>query len=279
MKIYYFAPFLVCILVLLITIFFPFSNDSVLLTSIVGVATFLFGIFIAFSISDRYGRLETIREQDSMERSRLVLLYNLSKVFGKQTQEKIKEVIDRYLQSLLDYEIWDYHKTEDNFRDLADTVSNLEPKTEKQTALIQVLFGYIGDICYARKHTISLVEERISKMEWLIFVFLSAIIIVTLILINTGSIISIVIIFALTMSLVLLLIFLQSLDDISWKEEERIFEPYSKAFEAIDLVRYYPEEIIKSKRVWKHTTTKYRVGIFPHKYPNMSGKIIKTVNE
>jgi hypothetical protein len=76
-----------------------------------------------------------------------------------------------------------------------------------------------------------------------------------------------------------IMLFLFMLDNFSWKEEQRIFEPYQKTFEDIEKLRYYPEILMREKRVKNYKGKKYRVGIFPNSYPNMSGKEIKIIDE
>ncbi len=270
-------PLILVLLILIVSIFFPFSSESILLTTIIGVVTFLFGIFISFSISDRYNRLNRIYELDSVERSKLILMYRVSSIFGEKTQLELQAKIDKYLTRNLDYKIFDYYKTEKEFDEIIDYIKSFELTTNKQQSVYESILGMLSDISNARVECISLIGEKLSKIEWLVFLLFSSIIAVCLILINTGVFVSIFIISILLLSLVLLLGLLYSLDNLSWKEEERTFEPYSKTFEAMNLLRYYPKDVIDNNLVYPPEDKDYRVAIFPNPYPDFSNMKIEIV--
>jgi len=268
---------LIVLVVLLISIFLPVSNESTLLTTIIGVATFLFGIFISFSMSDRYNRLNRLYELDSAERSKLILMYRVSEVYGKDIQLELQKKIDNYLTKNLDYKVEDYYRTEKELDDLVDYIKSIDLKTNKQQSVYESILGMLSDISNARVECISLIGERLSKIEWAVFLFFSIIITICLILINTGVLVSIFIVSILVLSLVLLLGLLYSLDNLSWKEAERTFEPYSKTFEAMGLLRYYPKEVIDSKIVTPPKDKDYRIAICPNPYPDFRGMHVEVV--
>ncbi len=253
-------------------IFFPFDVQAEVIKVILSVATFLFGIFVAFSISDRNTRMEKIRANDSDERSNLVTIYNMSKSLGKKTSEQIKKKIDEYLMATLDYRIWDFYKTEKQFNSLFNFVTKLKSSFSQQEMVKR-----LGDMQLSRGETAEIINERLSRFEWVITIFLCSVILVCLILINPGTLTSIILLSSLSIAVIFRVFFLYSLDNLSWKAESRIFEPYAQTFESIGLLRYYPEELILFKGVTKYKGKKYRVGIFPRSYPDLSGKKIKIV--
>ena len=262
------------ILVVAIIVFFPFNSQSGVITIILSVATFLFGIFVAFSINDRNKRKEKIRENDSHERSNLVNIYGLSKVLGKKWAEKIRKKIDEYLMATLDYKIWDFYKTGKEFSALFDLIMPIKVKNKPQ---LEEMIERLEDIRLSRGETAEIINERLSRFEWVIAIFLCLVTLVCLILINPGTLISIVLLSGLSIAVIFSVYFLYSLDNLSWKEETIIFEPYAQTFESVGLLRYYPEDLIISGKVKKHTGKKYRIGIFPKPYPDFSGKKIKII--
>ncbi|MBI4163648.1 MAG: hypothetical protein HY512_02190 [Candidatus Aenigmarchaeota archaeon] len=260
-----------------IAILSPLNKNETLAGASLSISTFLFGVFIAFSISDRHNRINGIRENDSNERSGLEYLYAMLEIFGKKAQNKIKTKIDAYLVATMDYTIWDYSKTEKQFKDLVKTVISLELKSKAHVEAYNSFAGIIKDLWTSRKQTISLIEDRLSKTEWLVFFVLSGIMVFSLLLIGTTILQGIVIVILTTFTIILLLILLYRLDNLTWKEEARIFEPYQQTFESVGLMRYYPESLIHERRIKKNRGKTYRLGIFPSPYPDMNGKKVKIV--
>jgi len=198
-------------------------------------------------------------------------------IFGKKAQTTIKTKIDAYLMATMDYTIWDYSKTEKHFKDLVKTVISLELKSKAHVEAYNSFAGIIKDLWTSRKQTISLIEDRLSKIEWLVFFVLSGIIVFSLLLIGTTALQGIIIVILTTFTIILLLTLLYRLDNLTWKEEARIFEPYQQTFESVGLMRYYHEDLIKQGRVKKHKGKFYRIGVFPRPYPDLTGKKIKVV--
>lgn len=274
MKIFFVLGFLLISTIILFS--FKSNLDLDILSSIIAVATFMLGIFIAFSISDRHNRINRIRELDSEERASLELIYYFSEIFGKKYQDNIQESIDSYLMATLDYKITDYDKTEPNYKNLSDQVFKAEiEKDEKRQEAFDKILSQLVTIGTVRKQTISLVADRLQVYEWSSLILLASVIIFSTVFLNTGVLVLQIILGIINFSILILILFLYSLDNLTWNEEERIFEPYEKTFETIGKLRYYPESLINKRRVKKHKGKSYRLGSFPNPYPDFSGKKIK----
>lgn len=267
------------IAIIIAKVFNPFHVDQGVIDAILIVATFFFGIFISFAISDREKRLDSIRENDSEERTSLTSLFHFSRNFGRETESRIKNGIDKYLMATLDYEIWDYDKTEKEFHELFADVTSIKPGDEREKLMCDKMYDLLIKIDSSRKQTISLIGERLSKTEWFTFALLSLVIIIPILLISTETVLSTIICIVLSFSVVLILALLRKLDSLEWKEEERIFEPYEKTFESIGLMRYYPNDIIRSGKVRMHKNHDFRLASYPNAYPDMSGKLIRIVKK
>ena len=273
------------LIVFVLVIFFAISRAmnlreySSFFATILGTSTFIFGVFTTFSITDRRARIDKIRENDSEERSQLLSLSLSSRQIGKEFHESVNKKIDEYLMATLDFKIWDYHLTQKYYDDLFEKVLKFEPESNKDKALFGNMISGMTKILSCRKSTIGLIDDRLSNFEWLVSAFLSIVILACLSALNSGSNISFIVILFLSLALALLLSLLYSLDSLAWKEEERIFEPYEKTFETLGLERYYPEALIKQKRVTKHIGKKYRMGIISKPYPDMSEKRIKLIEK
>jgi hypothetical protein len=267
----------VVFLTFLLFVLEPYSIPSV--DTILAVSTFLFGIFIAFSISDRHNRLDKIRENDSSERANIVSLYYISFIFGKKFAEKLKAVLDEYLQATLDYTIFDYHRTEPCFRKAFGFFRDVPLKSRKQELKYSYIMEMFNNISIGRSRTIGLIEDRISLFEWAINLILAVTIISSLFLLDISNDLLLILVTLISFAVVILIYFLYELDSLKWKEEKRIIEPYQKVFESLGLQRYYPEPLIKKKRVRMHKRKDYRVAIYPEKYPSMKGKKVKLVKK
>jgi len=262
------------VLILLLTIFVTFEQESSLLKTVLSVATFLFGIFVSFSISDRHGRVNRIRENDSIERSQLIMLHLLSKSIGPEFNKKMLDSIDQYLMATFDYKIWDYYKTQENFEKLADTAIGFEFVGEKQKALFSKMLDGINEIGKSRKQTIAIIDDKLSVFEWSTISSLATIIFLAVLSLNSGTPISYVVISILLTTIFLLISLLYRFDNLSWKENEKIFEPYQKTFDAIGLPRYYIAELVRQDRMHPPKNVTYRSADWPNPYPDLSGKKI-----
>jgi len=256
-----------------------FDSEKTIVTVSLSVATFLFGIFIGFSISDRHARIEKVRANDSSERSEMVSVYKSALIFGKNIQKKIQQRLDQYLMLTLDYRIWDFYKTEKEFEAFAKEVLSIKApvNNSKKAVAYYEMSKRVNNMRDLRGETAEIINERLSPSEWIILGFLGLAILSSLVLIGNKTISSFLLVTGLSGAVIFLTYFLYSLDSLSWKKEARIFEPYEQTFESIGLMRYYPKDLIREGRVRKHKGKSYRMGIFPKPYPDLSGKKIEIV--
>jgi len=253
-------------------------NDAGFGSTIFSITTFLFGIYASFTISDRHHRIDQIREMDSQERSSMQSIYDFSKIFGNGFQKKISNAIENYLIDTFDYKIWDFKNTGKSFSKISELILSVKPKKSVvQSETFRRLLENLDQMGNAREQTIALIDDRLSKLDWIIFVVLSGIIVTSTALINYGSVFSAIVLILLDFVIILVLIFMWNLDDLSWRNEVRIFEPYQRAFESIGKMRYYPEQMIMNKDVKLHRDKTYRMASYPKPYPDFTGKKIKII--
>lgn len=267
------------LLIVAFLFFLKLNESSNILNLLLTISTFLLGIFLAFAVSERQNRIERIRENDSKERGMLESLYYLSAIFGQKTQKRIADIIDDYLTSTLDYYIWDYYKTEKDFSEIMKTIESLNPKTRKQEEVFGSMLTLLTDIEQTRNQSIAIIDDKLATFEWVILLLLSGTIIASTFLIPEKSILSTIIFGVIDFAILLLLLFLNNLDNLSWKEEERIFEPYQRTFETIGKLRYYPDGVIERGRVKLHKGKTYRIASYPKPYPDMRGKKVKIIKD
>lgn len=234
------------------------------------VTPVLFGLFMAFAIADRLGRIDKLRDNDSVERTAMIMLNNFSKRLDKNEYLKLNQLLDNYLMITLDYRIKDFHKTKPEFDDINDFVLNME-EAHKNSFFAETLAKMLS----AREKTITIIDDQLTFIAWFTYCVLGALVVVPFTLVNKGTFWDIILTLGIALIIQLSLLWVYRLDTLKWKEEKRIFEPYQKTFEAIGLKRYFPESIIQTGRAKHSAIGEYRVGVFPNPYPDMSDKKIE----
>jgi len=212
MKLFYLILGVLFIVASGIAILSPLNKNETLAGASLSISTFLFGVFIAFSISDRHNRINSIRENDSIERAGLESLYSMSMVFGNQ--RRVAEKIDNYLMAVLDYVIWDYNKTGKEFKELVETATSVKVKNRIQAETYNSQEFTISSILTARKQTTGLIDERLSKLEWLVLFVLGGVIVFSLLLVGTTTVQTISVVLLITFTIMVLLAALYTLDNL-----------------------------------------------------------------
>ncbi len=252
-----------------------FSDEASVLVS---VATFLYGIFIAFSIFNHQNRLTTIREMLRTDDAFLLSIYRGSSVFGEDVQKKTQKHIDNYLISQIDYKITDdYHESSEAFSELSNYIVDLDPKTDKQVAVYQNLVGIISSSSTNRKLVGTLVRERLTMLEWFSIMSLHALIAYLVFTLNTGTFISSVIAALIVTTSAVMIVVLYHLNTLTWQEEKWIWKPLHNLFVDLELIPYYPDFVISRQRAVVPANSTIRVCHYTKPYPDMSDKEIEQV--
>lgn len=253
-------------------IFVDIKVDRTIFTGLISVCTFLFSAVTISAINDRQKRMASIRDQNSIVRSMLIQLYFISSVWGEKKQKEVKELIDAYLISIFMFRVEDQQLTDPYFAKLYETALKLDIKEPRYASAYGSLNIVFNQLIKARQDLVALIQDSLSHIELLISAFLGGIIITSLLVLNTGSLVSILIVSSLACAVIFLLNLAFSLDKLDYRYEQRIVEPYQKTFEELGLMRYYPREFIDDKRVTLvPDDAPYRIGTFSSPYPNTEG--------
>lgn len=261
-------------------IFFGLNSDRGLFTGVLSVTTFLFSAIAISNIGNRQKRMELVRDHNSVVRSALTQIYFLSSVWGKKKQDEVKQLIDEYLVSIFMFRKEDQDLTNPYFSRLYNTVLKLDTKGgSNNSSAYGSLNTAFGNLMRARQELLALFQDNLSKFELWISTLLGLIILATLLVVNTGTIVSIILISCLAGAIIFLLNLSFALEALDYGYEQRIIEPYQKTLEEIGLLRYYPEEFIEDGFLEFVPETKpYRVGRFKNPYPNIEGFSIDVIN-
>ena len=260
----------------LIAIFIHGTGTSDLIITLLSVASFLFGIFLAFAIANRQSRFNSIRMSLRKDDALILSIYKLSASFGTEVQSKCKLLIDDFLINSIDYELIDYDKSVDKFNKLFDFFLGIEPKTEVQKIIYDNIISALRDSTNNKKELIHWLNEKMLNFEWGSLLILAFVILVSLFVINNNSFISVLITVLLGTSLILFLLILRSLDNLRWKEDAWIWIPLTELFIEIESMPYIPKVVIERGIKLKKGIT-YRVVEYPYPYPDFSDKKIKII--
>jgi hypothetical protein len=160
-------------------------------------------------------------------------------------------------------------------------VLQLKPRTSLQKEAQKKIIDNVRTILQHRKRIIYNVHNKMFIFEWIALLGLYIIFIVLMFQLNDGSGLAMLILPILATVLTLLLLILQNLNNLRWQESSWIWKQLSNLFLELDLLPYFADEIIYKKRISKkhlNRIKKYRIGIFPYKYPEVRDKKIKIVN-
>lgn len=246
--------------------------------AISGVASFLFGLLGANTIRERQNRLDKIVLNAANERGELVFFAETMRVFEAKDRKKVMTKIDEYLMAMLDLESRHFNLTDKEYDALTATIVDLPLETEKQKKVYDRLLMGMEKIEGTREYSATLFEDRIPKAEWTVLYFLIALVYTSLLFANTGGAVALVIIVCVAAVISYLLLVAIKLDNMQWKVDEKIFEPYEQTFETLGLQRYYPKTILDSGVIYHvkqlPAGTQYRVGTTPD-YPDISSRTIE----
>lgn len=250
-------------------------NDHIV--NLLQVASFIFGILIAFYTVSSHNRFNSIAEALQQENGSLLSIYHMSEMFGKKTVNRIRKLVDAYYVDSIDYYLTDYNMTKETFMKLFRYVFDIKPKTEAETDVFQSMIDCLTENIKNRKRVESLVKARMSVFEWIILVALMAVMVFCLFYLNDGSIVSILITILLSTISVVMLYILYDLESLKWQYEGRIWNPLQDTFREFDLMPYYPRNVILEGML-NQAKGEIRVAFYPSKYPEMGDKKVEIID-
>lgn len=249
---------------------------------IISVSSFVFGVILAFSISNRHSRLSHIKEKLREQDAKLLEIYYISKKFNSKIRENIIKRIDSLLMVQIDYKLVDFNReTPEEIEGLFAFFENLKLKTEEQEYKEDII-KILEEILEIQKEVSYQLENKMELYEWLSLNVLAGIIFFSLIFFfNANNLISNIIISLLCTALCLLLFVLRDLDRLEWQEQNWIWKPLSNLFIELKLMPYFPEAVFENKRLALSQVKKWdkiekiRIAHYPNPYPDMKGKRIE----
>ncbi len=247
--------------------FIPIEEEvSEGINAILGIVGLLFAILVGFFITDLWSRYQRIRENVAVEVSGLQTYYLFVQILGrflhhKEWAKKQQELIDKYIREFFYVEWSDYGKIDPYFNEIIKSLKEMkELKTNQENETYSNILPILNDITTSREKLFIYGKDKLSKMEWIVVLFLSAILIFSIFLIRTSDLPSLLLSGTLISTVIILLLILRDLNDLSFGEGMVSFEPYETIFDVIGKPRFYLKRDIKTGRVVPPKGIKYRVG-------------------
>ena len=236
------------------------------------MATFLFGVLIAFTIARTTERLKLVQNLISRSNSSLLSMYQLMATFPEEDAAHVRALIDRQLTDQIDYRLVDNHLSTPSHLALNDAVFALDPKTRQE----EIAYRSLVHTCIEMTANRALIEattgQSLSTIEWLGLLLLLVILLSLIVVLPGGTVYGAVIAGALAGTLVTLVVLLRKLDLLRWHERSAIWEPTTRLFRSMGLHPYVPREVITSGRY--QPSGLVRVVDYPDPYPDRSTKIV-----
>jgi hypothetical protein len=266
------------ILYLFICLIFKGSGYTNSYYVLVSVSTFLYGIFVGFSIYNHQTRLKEIRELLRTDDSCLLSIYRQSAVFGDNVQDEVRNRIDAYLIVQVDYKIADdFHESSNAFHYLYTYILELKPSSDKQVSIYESMLGILGSSANNRKLVGALVRQKVTRLEWASVLSLNLLIALILFIFHDNTLLSSLITSIIVVSSFIMIVVLYELNSLTWQEKEWIWIPLYNLFLDLGLLPYYPEPAIDQGRAFIPKGSKIRVCRYNRPYPDMSAKEIHIV--
>ena len=215
----------------------PGIGTSEEISLILTVSTFLFAILAGFLIARMNTRYDGIRESTGNEDTGYIHLHKLTDMYNTKIAEKMSELIDKIYIVYYDYwiDLKGYDENENIFYSIYDLFKKARGRSEDlYIEIMEELEGLKSN----RRRSQNLLEETVSKGQWVVLIALAFVIIFCLFYMNTALVYNITtIILSTTLAMVLFLV--RDLKNILLGGNLLLGESGEEVFEQIGKPRYY----------------------------------------
>ncbi|MHC1716377.1 MAG: hypothetical protein AB9915_00570 [Candidatus Dojkabacteria bacterium] len=268
------------VIVLTGAIYFKLTNsynlDEDLIDTTRAISSFIFGVLFAYYLGSSKDKHKLIVSNLRKDDAQMISMYQQVKYFDEVTRTEIVRLIDNYIQSQIDYFLKDYYLTNKEFMQLYTYIQGIEAKNERELEAKKKLFSFLSDSLEIRKNVEANAYNKITSGEWITLFVFALIILLTTIGLYNGTIESIVVTVLLSFGIIILLVLLDRIDNLKWRQDEYIWIPLTLLFRELDLLPYFPKKIMKNRRVG-NIKGKVRIVEYPNVYPDFTDKKIEIV--
>ena len=250
----------------------PARGDLELVVALASMATFLFGVLIAFTIARTTERLAVVQNLVARGNASLLSIYHFMAVFPEDNAAQVRRLIDLQLTDQIDYRLIDNHLSTPSHLALTAGVVSVEPHTRQQQVAYRSLLDTCAEMTANRAQIEATIGQSLSAIEWTGLLLLLSILLSLIVILPGGKVWGALVAGALAGTLVTLVILLRKLDLLRWHERSSIWEPTTRLFRSMGLEPYVPRLVIASGRY--RPSGLVRVVDYPDPYPNRSTKIV-----
>jgi hypothetical protein len=250
----------------------PTRGDLEVDVALASMATFLFGVLIAFTIARTTERLAVVQTLVSRGNASLLSIYQLMSVFSDAREAQVHALIDRQLTHQIDYRLLDNHLATPSHLALTAAIIELDPQTLQQEQAYRSLLNVCIDMTANRSQIEATTGQSLQPIEWTGLLLLLLILMSLIVVLPGGTVWGALIAGALAGTLVTLVVLLRKLDLLRWHERSSIWEPTTRLFRSMGLHPYVPRQVITGGRY--RPSGLVRVVDYPDPYPNRSTKIV-----
>ena len=244
--------------------------------ALASIASFLFGILMAFTIVRTRERLALVQDLVSKGNASLLSIHSLMAVFAETDRSVVRELIDHQLTDQIDYRLVDNFLSSPSHLALTDAVISLEPGTRQE----EVVYKAAVEICVDMGSNRALIEaasgQSLSAIEWTGLLLLLLLLMSLIAVLPGGTLWGAAVAGVMAGTLVTLIILLRKLDRLRWHERTSIWEPTARLFRSMGLDPYVPREVIDSGRY--RPSGRVRVADYTDPYPDRTRKVVTVEN-
>lgn len=254
----------------------PSRGDIRVDVALASMATFLFGVLLAFTIARTRERLALVQDLVSKGNASLLSIHQLMDVFPRSQRSNVRDLVDQQLTDQIDYRLIDNHLSARSHHVLVAALYALEPQTRQEEAVYKELVRIGIDMGADRAQIESTTGQSLSPIEWTGLLLLLLLLIALIAVLPGGTILGALVAGVLAGTLVTLMILLRKLDQLRWHERVTIWEPTSRLFRSMDRDPYVPLEVIERGRY--RPSGRVRIVEYLDPYPSRSNKVV-TIRE
>ena len=244
--------------------------------ALASMATFLFGVLLAFTIVRTRERLAQVQDLVAKSNASLFSLHQMLAVFRPEDCARVRTLIDEHLTDQIDYRLIDHELAAPSYIRLTDAVHALNPRTRQEDSVYRELVG----LCIEMRENRALIEaatgQQMSAIEWTGLFLLLIVLLGLIAVLPGGTLLGAVVAGTLAGAVATLMVLLRKLDLLRWHERVTIWEPTTRLFRSMGFDPYVPRDVIDAGRY--RPTGRVRVVEYVDPYPIRSTKRVRTVH-
>jgi hypothetical protein len=240
--------------------------------ALASIASFLFGILMAFTIVRTRERLALIQDLVSKGNASLLSIHSLMEVFPEAERSSVRELIDCQLTDQIDYRLVDNFRSSPSHLALTEAVISLEPRNRQEEVVYKAAVEISMDMGSNRALIEAASGQSLSAIEWTGLLLLLLLLMGLIAVLPGGTVWGALVAGVMAGTLVTLIVLLRKLDLLRWHERTSIWEPTARLFRTMGRDPYVPRDVIVAGR--HRPSGRTRVVDYVDPYPDRTRKLV-----